>query len=64
VAVAAIGGWKQSAEFLDASESRRDGQIDPSAAPNQSIQRFQLSMQGGCLGGAGGIRSVIAKEIN
>ena len=64
VAFAIIGDWKQSAEILYMSQSRRYGQIHPSATPNQSVHRFQLAMQGCCLDSAVGICSVIAQEID
>jgi hypothetical protein len=56
VAGAAIGHGKQPAEVLDASQSCRYGQIDPSAASDQGIDRFKFSMWGGGIGRIGGQR--------
>ena len=47
VAILAVGARKQPAGVLDASQSRRNRQINPTAAPDQSVQRFQLAVQGG-----------------
>ena len=64
VAVATIGDWEQSAEILNASQSRRYRQIDPGTAPNQRAHRFQLAMQGCRFDGAARIGSAIAKKID
>src|SRR5437899_1909582 len=64
VAVATVGDWEQSAEILDASQSRRYRQIDPGTAPNQRVHCFQLAMQGCCFDCAVRIRSAIAKKID
>ena len=64
VPILTAGTRKQPAGLLDASQSRRYRQINPTAAPDQSVQRFQLAVQGRSVGSAVGIRSVIAKEID
>jgi hypothetical protein len=64
VAIPTVGTRKQPAGLLDNSQSRRHRQINPSAAPDQSVQRFQLAVQGRSVHSAVGIRSVIAKQID
>ena len=64
VAILTVGSRKQPAGLLGASPSRRNRQINPTASPDQSIQRFQLAVQGRSVDSAVGIRSVIAKEID
>ncbi len=64
VAILAVGARKQPAGVLDASQSRRNRQINPTAAPDQSVQRFQLALQGRSVDSPVGIRSVIAKQID
>ncbi len=55
---------KQATGILEASQSSRDRQINPSAAPEQSVHRFELAVQSRCVNSAVRIRSVIAKEID
>src|ERR1700730_749664 len=62
VAILTVGSRKQPAGLLDASQSRRNRQINPTAAPDQSVQRFQLAVQGRSVDSAVGIRPVIAEE--
>src|ERR1700704_3687294 len=64
VAILTVGPRKQAAGLLDASQSRRNRQINPTATPDQSVQRCQLAVQGRSVDSAIGIRSVIAKEID
>ena len=64
VAILAVATRKQPAGLLDASPSRRHRQINPTAAPDQSPQRFQLAVHGGSVECAVRIRSVIAKQID
>jgi hypothetical protein len=44
VAVVTAGGRKELANFLQASQSRRDRQVHSSAARKQGVQRFQIAM--------------------
>ena|SRR5579864_8434564 len=64
MAVLIAGARKQPAGILDAPQGRCHRQVDSSAAPDQSVQRFELAMQGGCLQSAVGIRSAVAQEID
>ena len=63
-AILIVGIRKQPAGLLEASQSRRSRQIDPGAALDQSVHRFQLAVQGCCVESAVGICSVITKEID
>jgi len=64
VAILAVATRKQPAGFLDASQRRRHRQINPTIAPGQSPQGFQLAVQGGSVERAVRIRSVIAEQID
>jgi len=64
MAVLTAGGREQSAGLLDASQSSRNRQINPSAAPDQSVHPFELAVQSRCVNSAVRIRSVIAKQVD
>jgi hypothetical protein len=64
LAVLRVGPRKQPTGIFDAPQGRCHRQIDSSAAPDQSVHRFELAVQGRCLCSAVGIRSVIAQEID
>lgn len=64
MAVLRVGACKQPAGIFDAPHGRCRREIDSSAAPDQSVHRFELAMQSGCQQSAISVRFVIAQEID